>query len=171
MPPELPHDLAALDLQPRASQPQSPLLSLPQAIAASPLIALATVGAPPFVRTEMPITRGNTLPNPAHAYIRVQARFHVDTALRGALTGEICVDAALWQRDLQAHRTRVLEQRDLPLSAPRVIDGDLAAPRPGAQVVLLLRKTPHGLEFIGQNAVLHLEMRPVVQALLAVQPT
>ncbi len=171
MSPELPHDLAALDLQPRASQPQSPLLSLPQAIAASPLIALATVLAPRLVRTEMPIARGNTLPDPAHAYIRVQERFHVDTALRGALTGEIRVDAALWQRDLQAHRTRVLQQRELPLSAPRVVDGDLASPLPGAQVVLLLRKTPHGVEYIGQNAVLHLELLPVVQALLAAQST
>lgn len=162
----LPPELAALDLQPRASQPQSPVWTLAQALAASPVIAVATVAEPRLTQTLVPIARGVTLADAKHTFIRVQHTFAVSELLRGALPQQILVDAPLWQRQLHAHRQRVLQGRDLAVSVPRVVDGLLAVPQSGEQVVVLLRQTAAGLEFAAANALLHVELLPVVRALL-----
>ncbi len=166
MPSDLPAEIAALDLQPRASEPLPLAWTLAEAVAASPILVLATVLDPRTETTLVAIARGNALADPAHAYARIRQRFQVSTALRGALAGEVLVDAALWRRDLERHRRRVLQGQDRPLSVPRVLGGNLASSLPGETVLLLLRQTPAGLEFAGQNAVLHVELLPVVQALL-----
>ena len=158
--------MAALNLQPRATQPDPRALTLPQAVAASPLIVVATVLEPRLVQTLVPVALRNALADPAHAYPRTQRRFHVASSLRGLLSGEILVDAALWQRDLEAHRRRVLQNRETPLSPPRVLDGLLHSPQPGERVLLLLRETVRGLEFSGQNAMLHMELLEQVRALV-----
>lgn len=159
--------MAALDLQPRATQADPRVWTLAQAVAASPLIVLAKVMDPPLAVTSVPVALGNALANPAHAYPRVQRRFGVELALRGALHGEVLVDAALWQRDLEAHRRRVLQHRELPVSVPRLAEGLLESPQPGEPVVLLLRKTAQRLEFVAHDAMLHMELLDVVRALLA----
>ena len=162
----LPPDLAALDLQSRASQAMPLEWTLAQAVAAAPLIAQVTVRDPANVRSSLPVARRAALPNPLHAYLRVQHCYHVVASLRGEVQGEIHVDAALWQLHLDAHRKRVLQQLDVPTSVPRVIDGMVESPQPGEEVLVLLRRTPWGLEFAAQNAVLHVELLDVVRALL-----
>ncbi len=167
---ELAPELAALALQPRATETQPLAWTLEQAVAVAPIVALVTVLAPATTVTALGVARGQALPHPAHAYARVRWQYKVDAALRGALAGAIEVDAALWRLALAAHRRRVLQGRTMPVSVPRVLDGDLASPLPGQQVLVLLRQTADGWEFIGQNAVLHVELLPVVQALVARAP-
>ncbi len=162
----LPPDLAALDLQSRASQSQPLELSLAQAVASAPIIVVATVLDPPTLRSSMPVACRTMLPNPLHAFARVQFRYQVQTLLRGDLAGEVHVDYALWQRHLDAHRKRMLQHLDLPVSVPRVLEGLVESPLPGSQVLLLLRQTRFGLEFAAQNAVLHMELLDVIRALI-----
>jgi hypothetical protein len=160
-------EIAALALQPRATQPDPRVWTLAHAVAASPIVALVQVLDPPHVQTLVPVAKGLSLPDPAHAYQRLQRRYRVEQALKGELSGEVEVDAALWQRELQAHRVRVLQNRAMVVTVPVLTDALPETPQPGEKVLVLLRQTAAGLEFVAQNAVLHAEMLDVVRALLA----